>query len=239
MLFYIKLNFIIAVDALRQPLKALTPHTLTLSSRTELTGNIVEFGFTPKRPVGYDAGQYGVWALHRFVKGKPARLFTVSSAPGKNTLTLTTRISDSDFKQKLSALSIGDKVTLFGPIGRFVVPRGGKQQSLVFVVGGIGVTPVHSILGDIRQNQPPVTTELIYVAKSGDHIYQDELAKLADTSHFIGRADIDTTLEQTIQTTPKDSTFYVSGTPGFVEDTIAKLKQKGVKQIKFDGFLGY
>ena len=82
-----------------------------------------------------------------------SRYFTISSSPKKlEYLTITTRIIKSSFKLKLDSLNPGDRIIAFGPIGYFdFFPE--KQKKVVFIAGGIGVTPFHSILKTFDLNK--------------------------------------------------------------------------------------
>ena len=73
-----------------------------------------------------------------------AETFTICSAPCDDYLQITTRISDSAFKRALVSLAPGDHVTVTGPGGRLVLPSGSER--VVFLVGGVGITPARSML---------------------------------------------------------------------------------------------
>lgn len=81
-----------------------------------------------------------------------SRYFTISSSPtDKDYLTITTRIIKSSFKLTLNFLKPGDKLKAFGPIGYFDFdPEINKD--VVFIAGGIGVTPYHSLIRYIDFN---------------------------------------------------------------------------------------
>jgi ferredoxin-NADP reductase len=98
-----------------------------------------------ERPAGYsyEAGQWLRLTLGTS-EGEETRTFTHASAPEDDWLEIATRLSGSSFKVALGALSPGDAVTIVGPGGRLVLPEG--TDRVVFLVGGMGVTPARSIL---------------------------------------------------------------------------------------------
>jgi ferredoxin-NADP reductase len=57
---------------------------------------------------------------------------------------LTTRLTGSDFKNALDALPLGSEVKFRGPMGRFVF--GYEAPRIVFLTGGVGITPIRSML---------------------------------------------------------------------------------------------
>lgn len=223
-------------DAIKSFRKLFVIHRLTLLEVRDEGENIKTFIFKSNRRLNYAAGQYGIWFMPRFIKGKPGRLFTVASSPEEGIVQLSTRIGPSDFKQKLNRLNVGDTIFMEGPIGQFTLPEP-LPQEIVFVAGGIGVTPIRAIAANIFNAQHPVKTTLIF-SSSGTYLYKDELQKYVQNPHFTTRDTFDTTLNQVVSHQPR-ATFYVSGPPGFVESVNASLRKQGIKLIKTDAFLGY
>jgi glycine betaine catabolism B len=76
--------------------------------------------------------------------GPVTETFSHSSAPSDPYLELTTRMSGSPFKQALAGLAPGDRAGIVGPGGRLLVAD--DVARVVFLVGGVGITPVRSIL---------------------------------------------------------------------------------------------
>ncbi|MFZ0511008.1 MAG: hypothetical protein WAM14_05340 [Candidatus Nitrosopolaris sp.] len=56
-------------------------------------------------------------------------------------LILSTRIRDTPFKNKFASL-----VKITDPMGKFVLPDEHSSKSIVFLSGGIGVTPFRSMV---------------------------------------------------------------------------------------------
>jgi ferredoxin-NADP reductase len=93
---------------------------------------------------------------YAFAAGQWLRL-TVTSAAGPDTRTMshcsgsedpyldvTTRLSLSPFKVALAALDVGGQAEISGPGGRLALPA--DERRVCFLVGGVGITPVRSIL---------------------------------------------------------------------------------------------
>lgn len=113
--------------------------------RDQCGTDIVTFRF--ERPDGYSfkAGQWFTLQLETD-EGPESHTFSHSTAPGDDYLELTTRISPSAYKQALDALLPGTMVHINGPGGRLSVADGVTR--VAFLAGGVGVTPIRSILRD-------------------------------------------------------------------------------------------
>jgi ferredoxin-NADP reductase len=74
------------------------------------------------------------------------RTLSVASAPSApNSLMVAMRMRKIAFKNSLKMLPLGAKLRVSSPIGSFTLHRDGSRPA-VFLAGGIGITPVLSIL---------------------------------------------------------------------------------------------
>jgi ferredoxin-NADP reductase len=98
-----------------------------------------------ERPPGYEF-RPGQWfrATIETDEGPQTRTFSHASAPGDEELEFATRLSPSAFKRALAQASPGDRVTVAGPGGRTFLPEG--SRNVVFLTGGVGITPVRGIV---------------------------------------------------------------------------------------------
>ncbi len=102
------------------------------------------------RPDGYGfrAGQW--FRLHlRTAEGDEAKTFSHCGAPGDPDIVMTTRLSDSAFKRALAQLEPGARVEISASGGRLALPEGASR--VCFLVGGVGITPVRSLLRHAEQ----------------------------------------------------------------------------------------
>jgi len=100
-----------------------------------------------ERPDGYQfrAGQWFRVTLDT-PEGPQTRTFSHAAAPADNWIEFTTRLSSSPFKQALETLSLGDLVQIGPAGGRLSLPQG--VDAFTFLVGGVGITPIRSMLRD-------------------------------------------------------------------------------------------
>jgi ferredoxin-NADP reductase len=136
----------------------------------DIAKNIKTFWFKPERTVRYTAGQYIELTLphdnpdERGIK----HWFTLSSSPSEDLLSITTKHAEqngSSFKETLFGLSPGDTVMMSEPMGDFVLPKD-PLRPLVFVAGGIGITPMRSMIKWLHDNEEHRTIHLIYAANN-------------------------------------------------------------------------
>lgn len=105
--------------------------------------------------------------------------FSISSSaenPGKLTFTIKEL---GDFTSTIKNLRIGEKVYVDGPFGSFSVDHHPHAQEFVFIAGGIGITPVISMLRTLADRKDKRKLTLIYANKDWDQVsFRDEIEDL-------------------------------------------------------------
>lgn len=218
--------------------------------------NVQTFWFKPARRFGYTAGQFiEMYLPHdnpddRGIK----RWFTLSSSPTEDLVSISTKFAGdtaSSFKKTLFSLKIGAEIKIVEPMGDFVLPKD-TSIPLIFVAGGMGITPFRSIikwLSDTKENRK---ITLLYTANSAPDFIFIELFKSygitliqmvaepgSNWKGEIGRLTAEKILEVT--GTPVGKLIYVSGPEPMVETLEKDLHQHGVSkdQLVLDFFPGY
>jgi ferredoxin-NADP reductase len=134
------------------------------------------------RPVGFDF-KAGQWVILALADGEDrlAETFTICSAPGDNYLEITTRLSGSAYKNALSRLQPGEHALITGPGGRLRLPADAAR--VAFLVGGVGITPVRSMLRDTRLNGRVFEDALLVYGNRDESCvpFQDEFEAMADS----------------------------------------------------------
>ena len=148
---------------------------LTLVDKQHMVSNVWSFRFKPTRPLTWTAGQY-IWVelLHDNPDAEGARRwFTISSAPYEEVVQITTRVTDSTFKQALNALPLGAELELLEkPDGDFIWHD--TALPLVFVAGGIGITAFHSMFKQRVHENLLLKATLLYANRDENIAFKDE-----------------------------------------------------------------
>jgi ferredoxin-NADP reductase/Na+-translocating ferredoxin:NAD+ oxidoreductase RnfD subunit len=158
---------------------------LTLSSITQMSRGIFEYAFVSDAPISHEAGQYMEWTSpHRKAdKRGTRRFFTIASAPGDTHVRLGIRVpvESSTFNSALKSLKPGDQIQATGVTGAFTLPHD-PNQKLLFIAGGIGITPFMSMFRYLKSRRERRDIVLIYSAISPlDFAYQEEMDAYKDT----------------------------------------------------------
>jgi ferredoxin-NADP reductase len=139
-----------------------------------LTRNIKTFWFQPEKPLRFTAGQYTeLYLPHANPDDRDQkRWLTISSSPHDELFSITTKFSarrGSTFKKRLNKLRPGDEVAIAEAMGDFVLPKL-IQTPLVFVAGGIGITPFHSMLSWLAESGEHRPIQFIYAVRNEEEI---------------------------------------------------------------------
>jgi ferredoxin-NADP reductase len=223
---------------------------LTLDRRKREVVGVESFIFKPEKPLVWKAGQYLHYVLHHEPTDNRGsdRWFTIASAPFEKEPMITTRLAKdkgSSFKTALSSLKIGESIEISEVEGDFIVED--TTQEYVFIAGGIGITPFHSILKELDHAGIKLNVTLLYANRDAQVPYQEEfLAFSKDNSnlkiHYITTPDrIDENKIRGLIPDIQKPLFYVSGPEPMVEALGNMLKTMGVPldHIKQDWFPGY
>jgi ferredoxin-NADP reductase len=212
---------------------------------------IKTFYFRPERPVYFTAGQYAEWTLKHDDpdERKVKRWFTISSAPTSALVSLTTKYAGGDktssFKRSLFKMQPGDEILMSDPMGDFVLPKL-IQTPLIFVAGGIGITPFHSILNWLADTKEIRPIKLLYGVRNEEEIiFQETFDKagipvtyvVSDPSSSWGgeRGRITAEMIMGLGQPSEDTLVYVSGPEPMVEALEKDLPAAGLDKKQFVG----
>jgi ferredoxin-NADP reductase len=189
-----------------------------------------------------------------------SRFFTISSSPThRGYITITSRTLQYSFKKALLNLKPGTKVKIFAPLGKFILDETDTTPK-VFLAGGIGITPFHSMITyAAAKNLPLQLTLIASAATTQELIFYQELTSLSvqypnskiiytithpsQAKHpwhgEVGR--ISAAVLKKYIPTKNTSKYYIVGSQSFIEGMKALLQNMNISEenIFTEDFPGY
>jgi len=217
-----------------------------------------------EKPAGFDfiAGQYVTVSLINPPETDDegdSRFFSLITAPYENCLGVAIRMRDTAFKRVLKNLPIGSEIMIAGPDGSFCLHKDASKPA-VFLIGGIGITPIFSILKNVAYEKLPHQLFLFYSNKRPeDAAFLKELQILEKENHNFKLIATMTEMEKSKQAWRGETGFinkemvqkhlkdlnspiyYMSGPPMMVKAMRELAEKIGASDsnIKFEEFAGY
>ncbi len=153
---------------------------ITLKEVREVADGTQVFIFD--KPEGYEfqAGQYVALFAPKLDGIEPdqrglSRSLSISSAPCEDELWFAMRKSDSYFKRTMWELKPGAVATITKPVGHFTVPEN-DDRPIVFLIGGIGITPARAILKQAEHDRATRRFTLFYSNRfDKDAAFEEEM----------------------------------------------------------------
>jgi ferredoxin-NADP reductase len=232
---------------------------LDFLGKEKLTPTSWELSFRPQRPVRFRAGQYMELTIPHAktdVRGL-RRIFSIASAPVETEVIrfgLNTAERSSSLKKALLALEPGEIVSGTAVGGDFLLPKE-LTRPLLFVAGGIGITPFMSHLEQINGSGENRDVVVLYSASSVDELaYSSRLKELRSPVlllapaapkplpknwTYLGRGPLTADLLATAIPDVMSRAAYVSGPPAFVHVVRALLRKAKAHSVRTDFFAGY
>ena len=172
--------------------------------------------------------------------------FTISSSPNDKYLSFTVK-QTGRFTEALWELIKGEEVIVDGPFGNFLIRD--DKCDLVFIAGGVGITPFMSMIKDKVANKDKQSVVLLYGSRTEEDIifkkYFDDIKEnwfkkvyvLSSTGPHgdSGGYENGYINEKIIKKYVKNidgSAFYICGPEGMKTSVVGILKKLGVKNRK-------
>jgi len=234
---------------------------LTIKRIEKVAHDTYDFVFTSDRPFTFRPGQYMEWTLgHKYCDNRGnRRYFTIASAPTESDVRFGIKFYEpmSTLKRALAGMKDGDTISASHIAGGFVLPKN-KDKKLVFIAGGIGITPFRSMIHYLLDMKERRDITLFYANRTvADIAYKDifdraQIELGIKTVHVI--SDEETVPEdmhtgfvtkEMIQNEVQDyaeCVFYISGPRGMVTAFKKVLREEmGISKsrIKSDFFPGF
>ena len=172
--------------------------------------------------------------------------WTISSSPTNRDFISSTIKESGDFTATIGKTRVGDTADVQGPFGRFCYTLYPEDRDFVFIAGGIGITPVMSMIRHMRDTGSEASVLLIYANRtSKDIAFRSELAEIESGSrprlkvaHVLsspesgwagesGRIDRDA-LARLLSARGDETAYYICAPPPMTSVVIAGLRSLGV-----------
>ncbi len=187
------------------------------------------------------------------------RGFSIASAPEEELLMVATRMRDTAFKREIAKLPLETEVRITMPGGSLAL-HNNVERTAVFLAGGIGVTPVRSILvhaakqqlphrivfffSNSRPETAPFLDELTALQEANSHYtfvptMTDAAGSNSSWSGETGKIDKEMLARHLMDA--KSPIYYIIGPPGMVAGMEKMLIEAGFDSddIRTEGFSGY
>lgn len=228
-----------------------------LIERIKRTSEVESFRFSSPEPINFIPGQFAkvIFEPGQANNKELNKYISFSSSPLKDYIEITKKISDSKFSKRLTELKVNDEVMIEAPLGSCVFKD--EYKKIAFLIGGIGITPVISIIEYIIEKNINTDIALIYSNRLEDFAFKKELdawdssfdnlkviytvtdCKPRDLKCVSGRitrgfliANIDNWQERM---------FFIFGSPNMVEamNNLCRETGCGKDMVKIERFIGY
>lgn len=235
---------------------------LQLKDKIHLGADLWDFVFTPNRAVSFAPGQYMEWTLGHADPDSRGnrRYFTLASSPTEKELRIGVKFPEnaSSYKRAMLAMDGSARIVAAQLAGDFTLPKDPKQN-IVFIAGGIGITPFRSMIQYLldKREKRPVT--LFYSNRTASEIVYTDVFERAERALGIrtiytltdkagapigwkGRVGrVDAEMIRAAVPDYERCVFYLSGPNAMVgafEETLAGMGVHA-RQIKTDFFPGF
>lgn len=222
----------------------------TIVEHKEVAQDTIEVSLL--RPAGFvfKAGQYIQLRTPELIYSDPkgsSRVFSIVSSPfDQEKLSVAFRHTGSGYKHSLVELPIDSPVSVEGPHGFITLPKE-PSRALVFISGGIGITPHLSMIRSAVKSRYEYPITLLYANRNKESAtYLKELQTIASHNKFLtlknrfGRVD-EQFIRQNVKDDARQCAWYIAGPPAMVDQVRNILSLLGVDsgQMFFEEFTGY
>lgn len=203
------------------------------------------------RVFSYKPGQFGFFRFVSEAVKTEEHPFTISSSPHHRDYLSITVKELGDFTGSLKNVIIGDQVLVDGPYGKLSYTAYPDTEEIVFIAGGVGITPVLSMLRHMATRGGNRNVMLIWgINTQNDLLCSEEFARMQQTmpafsfipvlsrdeawegeKGFVNKDKIEAIMRNRGQDIEKKR-FFVCGPPVMMDIIMDSLISLGVKKSR-------
>lgn len=231
-----------------------------LSDRKEVAEGTMAFWFDVPRGFTFKPGQFADFTLPdppcTDEKGN-TRAFSFASSPNEKRVMIATRMRPSAFKENLKQAPLGAELEVVGPMGVLTL-HDDPARPAVFLTGGIGITPVRSIVAHATEERLPHRLVVLYSNRTvASTAFLEDFQRWARENPrltFIPTitdeqppgwsgelGPIDAAMVKSYVPDPQEAIYYIVGPPGMVEAMkgLAQALDVPSERVRTEDFAGY
>ncbi len=201
-----------------------------------------------QRLFSFQPGQYAAVSFYHQHRPTPARCFSIVSSPTEQRTLKFSMRTKGRFTKAAANLQPGSIVNVRGPYGGFVLDLA-RGEDVVFLAGGIGITPFMSMVTYASSVRASTKITLIYSCQTQDDIpFLTELSNLTRQNsnlkvvYVVGSGSVDKLaglpavvgrvtpelLDGILNSSYHFRVFYICGPPPYMNAMSKTLQTKGV-----------
>jgi predicted ferric reductase len=224
------------------------PYTVTRVRRVAEDVHEVEMVPDKGEMFSYAPGQFAFVTFFSEGLTTERHHWTLSSSPTRPKSCMFTIKCSGDFTSLIGRLKTGDQAAVDGPYGLFshLAHQLGVDTELVMVAGGIGITPMLSMLRYMADTDDRRKVTLVWSNRTEEHIlYREELEGIKGKGpelaiHHVltreqgfrgqtGRLNLQT-LKELLAGCSRDAAVFVCGPPPMMTDVCRNMRGLGFKR---------
>jgi ferredoxin-NADP reductase len=215
----------------------------------------ISFRFSRPVDFSYKPGQYMMITIRSNEK-ELLHPFSLSSSPTEHEfIEFTKKLTTSEYSIRLKSMKPLDWVSIDGPYGKFTCEC--EYEKILFLAGGIGITPFFSIIKYCTDNNLGTSIVLFYGARNQNEIaFKEELDEMQEKNPNLrviyilndplvgwsgktGFVSVDLVKVEVPDFT--DRVFYACGPPAMVAAMQRAVKAMGLpdSQLRLESFVGH
>jgi ferredoxin-NADP reductase len=221
-----------------------------LIRKEEIAEGTMAFYLEKPEGLSYLAGQHPTFEIPNSVETDQegdSRTFSFITIPSDNEIGFATRMRDTAFKRNLKNAQVGLEILIKNPRGSLVLPSDTKRP-LVFLAGGIGITPLISMIreANFQKSEQKITlfyanrtiaqaaffNQLEQLAKENPHftfvpvMTQEDATKWQGETGHVSKELINKYIPNT-----ENTLFYLAGPTGMVSAMTQLLLESGIDSL--------
>ncbi len=201
-------------------------YDLKFVTKQQELNQIYTFKFKPLTDFQFEAGQWIHIGFPTKQKDKERiRHMSFSSAPNDEYIEFTMDTSSGTvFKNLMLNLKEGDTMKAFKINGNLVLDPD-VSEKIVFIAGGIGITPMRSLIRNMEKKGNNTDWNLLHVSRD-NFLYENELSQHKNKQWRVASSGLDAIWKDV--TASNNAKYYLCGSNRFVTGLRERLSKSGI-----------